>query len=136
MKGVAARYPAFNAERGRPIDLEQRINLCRASQQKATPFPFESKELLALTAYVGRQSRGDAIDITVDERTGPFSMPAAPSICGGRASSISPARSATTTIGGRNSPAFRSRRGIRPGIRSTGSNGRPSARCSGGCATA
>src|SRR4029077_16358126 len=29
MKGVAARYPAFNAERGRPVDLEQRINICR-----------------------------------------------------------------------------------------------------------
>ena len=52
MKGVAARYPAFDAARGRPVDLEQRINICRAEHQKATPLPFESKELLALTAYV------------------------------------------------------------------------------------
>ncbi|MGZ3296771.1 MAG: sulfur oxidation c-type cytochrome SoxA, partial [Xanthobacteraceae bacterium] len=29
MKGVAARYPAFSPARGRPIDLEQRINMCR-----------------------------------------------------------------------------------------------------------
>src|SRR3979411_441231 len=29
MKGVAARYPAFDKELGRPVDLEQRINLCR-----------------------------------------------------------------------------------------------------------
>src|SRR5260370_32562428 len=61
MRGVAARYPAFDSAHSRPVDLEQRINICRAEQQKATPFPFESKELLALTAYVGLQSRGMAI---------------------------------------------------------------------------
>src|SRR3954447_23003446 len=29
MKGVAARYPAFDKALGRPIDLEARINICR-----------------------------------------------------------------------------------------------------------
>lgn len=72
MKGVAARYPAFNIARGRPVDLEQRINICRAEQQQSTPLPFESKELLALAAYVGRQSRGMPIEIADDERTKPF----------------------------------------------------------------
>src|ERR1700688_3325677 len=38
MKGVAARYPAFDNALGRPVDLEQRINLCRANHQQATPF--------------------------------------------------------------------------------------------------
>src|SRR6266446_8906516 len=37
MKGVAARYPAFDRALGRPVDLEQRINLCRANRQQATP---------------------------------------------------------------------------------------------------
>ena len=72
MKGVAARYPAFNAAPGRPISLEQRINMCRTEEQRATPLPFESKELLALAAYVGRQSRGMPIAIADDERTMPF----------------------------------------------------------------
>jgi sulfur-oxidizing protein SoxA len=72
MKGVAARYPAFDAGRGRPIDLEQRVNICRADRQQATPLPFEGKELLALTAYIGRQSRGMPIEIGDDERTKPF----------------------------------------------------------------
>jgi L-cysteine S-thiosulfotransferase len=72
MQGVAARYPAFNAARGRPINLEQRINLCRTEQQQATPLAFESKELLALAAYVGRQSRGMPIEIVIDQRTEPF----------------------------------------------------------------
>lgn len=72
MKGVSARYPAFNAARGRPVDLEQRINICRTDRQQATPFAFESKELLALAAYVGRQSHGMPIDVADDERTKPF----------------------------------------------------------------
>ena len=58
MKGVAARYPAFDPVLARPLDLEQRINACRSRHQQATPFPWESRELLALTALVARQSRG------------------------------------------------------------------------------
>jgi L-cysteine S-thiosulfotransferase len=72
MKGVAARYPAIDAARGRPLNLEQRINVCRTEQQKASTLPFESKDLLALTVYVAHQSRGMAITITNDERTRPF----------------------------------------------------------------
>jgi L-cysteine S-thiosulfotransferase len=72
MKGVAARYPAFDAARGRPIDLEERVNICRTEKQQATALAFESKELLALAAYVGQQSRGMPIDIADDARTRPF----------------------------------------------------------------
>jgi sulfur-oxidizing protein SoxA len=72
MRGVAARYPAFDSARSRPVDLGQRINICRAEQQKATRLPFESKDLLALSAYVGLQSRGMKIDIAIDERAKPF----------------------------------------------------------------
>jgi sulfur-oxidizing protein SoxA len=72
MQGVAARHPAFHAARGRPINLEQRINLCRAERQQAPPLTWESRELLALTAYVARQSRGLAIEIAIDRRTQPF----------------------------------------------------------------
>jgi sulfur-oxidizing protein SoxA len=72
MKGVAARYPAFDAARARPVNLEQRINLCRTERQQAPPLAYESRGLLALTAYVGRQSRGLPIAIAIDERTRPF----------------------------------------------------------------
>jgi L-cysteine S-thiosulfotransferase len=58
MKGVAPRYPAFDPKLNKPIDLGQRINLCRAEHQNATPFAVESREFLALTAFVARQSRG------------------------------------------------------------------------------
>ena len=66
MKGVAARYPAYDAVRGRPVDLKERINICRMERQNATPFRFESKEMLALSAYVAHQSRGMPIAVSVD----------------------------------------------------------------------
>jgi L-cysteine S-thiosulfotransferase len=72
MRGVSARYPAFDAAKGRPIDIEQRINLCRTEKQNATPLPFESRELLAITAYLGKQSRGEPIAVADDEKTKPF----------------------------------------------------------------
>jgi L-cysteine S-thiosulfotransferase len=72
MRGVAARYPAFSAAQGRPITLEERVNLCRATKQDATPLKWESPELLALTAYVGHQSRGVPIAVDIDETTRPF----------------------------------------------------------------
>ena len=72
MKGAATRYPAFDEKRKTPVDLEGRINICRTEQQKASAFAPESKELLALTVYVARQSRGMPVAITIDERTRPF----------------------------------------------------------------
>jgi sulfur-oxidizing protein SoxA len=72
MKGVAARYPAFDKELGRPVNLEQRVNLCRARHQQAAPFPYESRDLLALTAYVAQQSRGVAIASGADPQLAPF----------------------------------------------------------------
>ncbi len=72
MKGVAARYPAFDKTLGRPVNLEQRINLCRARQQQASPLAYESHDLLALTAYVAQQSRGMAIEAGLDPQLEPF----------------------------------------------------------------
>ena len=72
MKGVAARYPAFDAGAGRPVDLEQRINLCRAEQQQAPPLAYESRELLALTAYVAPAVARPADRAADDPRLQPF----------------------------------------------------------------
>jgi sulfur-oxidizing protein SoxA len=68
LRGVAARYPAFDEISARPIDLEQRINLCRERHQQAEPLADESRELLALAALVGRQSRGLPIESGSDPR--------------------------------------------------------------------
>jgi L-cysteine S-thiosulfotransferase len=72
MKGVAARYPALDKTLGRPVDLEQRINLCRTNRQQATPLAFESHDLLAITAFVAKQSRGSPIEAGSDPQLEPF----------------------------------------------------------------
>jgi sulfur-oxidizing protein SoxA len=71
MRGVAARYPAFDPIAGQPVTLEQRVNLCRVRHQQATPLPYESRDLLALTAFVAQQSRGMAIAPDPDPRLTP-----------------------------------------------------------------
>jgi sulfur-oxidizing protein SoxA len=71
MRGVAARYPAFDAAEGRPIDLQGRVNLCRTARQKAPAFAAESRELLGLTALVAHQSRGLPIAPPDDPRLAP-----------------------------------------------------------------
>lgn len=72
MKGVAARYPAFAPRLGHPVDLQQRINMSRVADQKSAALPFEDKDLLALTAYIARQSRGMPIVVVDDGRSKPF----------------------------------------------------------------
>jgi sulfur-oxidizing protein SoxA len=72
MKGVAARYPAYDKALGRPVDLEQRINQCRTERQQASALPHESRDLLALTALVAKQSRGEVIASGDDPQLKPF----------------------------------------------------------------
>ena len=67
MKGVAARYPAREANTGRLLNLEQRINACRTERMGEKPFPYESRELLSLTAYVALQSRGAPVEVQKSE---------------------------------------------------------------------
>ena len=58
MRGVAARYPAFDQKVKRPVNLYQRINLCQKNHQRAEPFAAESAEILGIESYVAMQSRG------------------------------------------------------------------------------
>jgi sulfur-oxidizing protein SoxA len=68
MRGVAARYPAYDAPSGRAVDLAQRINLCVEHEQRAPPLRRESAELLGLEAFVALQSRGLPIAPPQDPR--------------------------------------------------------------------
>jgi len=72
MKGLSARYPAFDRQLGRPVSLEQRINLERAQRQDAPPLAYESRDLLALTAFIADQSRGTPITAGDDPALKPF----------------------------------------------------------------
>ncbi len=72
MKGVAARYPAFDTASSRPIDLAGRIQHCRTERQGGERWARESPPLLAMTAYVGLQSRGMTVVSNPDPRLAPF----------------------------------------------------------------
>ena len=66
MRGVAARYPAFDASAGAVVNLEARIESCRTRRLQAPALPPESEDLLALTAWVAYQSRELPIAVSVD----------------------------------------------------------------------
>lgn len=68
MKGVAARYPAFDVVSGAPIDLAGRIQQCQSTQQRAPVAARESAPLLALQALIALQSRGAPIVPPADPR--------------------------------------------------------------------
>ena len=69
MRGVAARYPVFDAKTKQLLNLEGRINQCRSQRQGAAALAYESEELLALTAYVAHQSRGMPMNAVIDRQT-------------------------------------------------------------------
>ena len=66
MRGVAAHYPRIDPASGKLLDLESRINRCRSERMRAEPLRYESEELLALTAYLARQSLGLPIAARID----------------------------------------------------------------------
>lgn len=68
MHGVAARHPAFDQDAGAPVNLAMRIRTCQQQRAKRSPATFESRELLALEAYVALQSRGQAMAPPEDTR--------------------------------------------------------------------
>lgn len=72
MRGVASRFPAFDAVLGRPVNLAQSINLCRERRQKSAPLALESNELLALEVLLAAQSRGMPITPPSDARLTAF----------------------------------------------------------------
>lgn len=72
MKGVGASYPKFYAPSGKPINLEQRINLCRTENMQAPAWDWETDELLAMTTYVKHQSRGMPVAVDIDGPARPF----------------------------------------------------------------
>ena len=65
LRGVAARYPAWDAALGRPITLAQRF-----ARHQGVSLPDDA--VLALTALVGLQSRGMRLAVQTDGPMAPF----------------------------------------------------------------
>lgn len=71
MRGVAARMPRWDAERGRLENLEMQINQCRTERMDREPWEWESERLLAMTTFIAHQSRGMPMDVRVDGAAAP-----------------------------------------------------------------
>lgn len=72
MHSVAARYPAWDTVTSGALNLAGRINACRVRHQQASALPGEHADLLALSTYVGLQSRGQPLRPPDDPRLGPL----------------------------------------------------------------
>lgn len=72
MRGVAARYPAWDDVLARPVSLDTRIGLCRQRHQQADAGASEAPLRLDLETYVAHQSRGLPIAPDTDPRLTPF----------------------------------------------------------------
>ena len=71
MKGVAARYPAWDAAAKRPVNLEQRINACApggSSRRRSAREPGAARADRLRRAAVARMP----IAVADDERMKPF----------------------------------------------------------------
>lgn len=72
MNGAATRFPAYLPLTKKPLSIENRINLCRQKFMQARAYPPESEAMLALSIYVRRQSRGQAINVPGEGPLKPF----------------------------------------------------------------
>lgn len=71
LAGIAARYPAFDARAGKPLDLAGKVEQCRTERQGAAPWPHDSRPALAIEALLARQSRGVPLAAFDDPRLAP-----------------------------------------------------------------
>ncbi len=58
---IAARYPALDALLGKPVNLSQRINLCRQRHMGLSALGSEHEDLLSLESWLGHAARGQPI---------------------------------------------------------------------------
>jgi sulfur-oxidizing protein SoxA len=67
MKGVGARFPKWDADAGRPVNLELQIDKCRTEEMGAEPYKFDAPEQLALATYIKHQSLGEPVKVDLGE---------------------------------------------------------------------
>lgn len=66
MAGVRAQMPKWSDAMSKPHTLQTQINACREGQMGAESWKWEAENMLAMTAYVGLQSRGMPVAVDLD----------------------------------------------------------------------
>lgn len=67
MAGVGAHFPKWDADSGRPINIELQINKCRTERMGAEALPFDKGGQKELTTYIKRQSLGEPIELDLSQ---------------------------------------------------------------------
>lgn len=67
MKGVGAKFPKWDADSGKPINVELQINKCLTEQMGAEALDFNKGGQQELTAYIKHQSLGIPVAIDLSE---------------------------------------------------------------------
>lgn len=67
MAGVGARYPVWDEQTQRPINLELRVNRCREAQMQAEPYKFDHADQKALVTFIKHQSLGMPLHVDISE---------------------------------------------------------------------
>lgn len=67
MKGVGARFPKWDPDAKRPINVELQINKCRTENMGAEAYKFDAEEQVALTTYIKHQSLGEPVKLNLSE---------------------------------------------------------------------
>ncbi|MGJ4931512.1 sulfur oxidation c-type cytochrome SoxA [Bradyrhizobium sp. HKCCYLS2038] len=66
MASAGAAYPKWNEKKGKPVNLEQQINICRTDNMKAEPWEFKTEALTSMTTFIKTQSKDVAVSVKVD----------------------------------------------------------------------
>ena len=67
MKGVGASFPKWDADSGKPINVELQINKCLTEQMGAEPLAFNKDGQQELTAYIKHQSLGMPVELDLTQ---------------------------------------------------------------------
>ena len=67
MKGVGASYPKWDADSGKPINVELRINKCRTENMGAEALEFDKGGQKELTTYIKNQSLGMPVSVDLSQ---------------------------------------------------------------------
>ncbi|MCK7615343.1 sulfur oxidation c-type cytochrome SoxA [Roseibium sediminicola] len=67
LKGLGASYPKWNADAGKPFNIELQINQCREKNMQAKPYKFDAADQKALTTYIKHQSIGMPVEVDLTQ---------------------------------------------------------------------
>lgn len=71
-KSAIARYPVFDATVGKPVTLQERINMCWEDRMDNIPYVYDCTELVALETYVRHLAKDEPVNVDVGGALKPY----------------------------------------------------------------